>query len=75
MDLNELDLACHTLFGKGVSGYGINQKLAHLCKCSEAAVRSWKSGRRVGGVIVKGVPATPAELIRVKVLNKEISER
>ncbi len=72
MDLFELDQACFTLFGKGVNGYGINQRLANLCKCSEGAVRSWKSGR-------KGkdgrVPDTPAELIRVKVLNKEISER
>lgn len=67
MTLDELDLACHTLFGKGVGGYGINQKLANVCKCSESAVRKWKR--------LKKVPATPAELIRVKVLNKEISER
>ncbi len=65
--MDELDLACHALFGKGVGGYGINQKLANVCRCSESAVRKWKSRGEV--------PATPAELIRVKVLNKEISER
>lgn len=78
MDLFELDQACFTLFGKGVNGYGINQRLARLCKCSEGAVRSWKSGRKnkAGDYVVEpGVPSTPAELIRVKVLNKEISER
>ena len=66
MTLDELDQACVSLFGKPSSGYGVTPKLAHICKCSESAVRKWKS---------RGVPGPIAELITVKVLNKELSER
>lgn len=67
MDIFELNTACNTLFGRGLSSRGMTRLLAGLCKCSEATVRKWKSRGEV--------PAMASELIRVKVLAKEISER
>ena len=66
MTNDELDQACTALFGKPSSGYGVTLKLAHICKCSTSAVNKWK---------FRGVPGPVAELIRIKVLAKEISER
>jgi hypothetical protein len=67
LTLDELDTSCLTLFGKPSGGYGITPKLAKLCRCSIGTVRKWKDRKRV--------PAMAAEIIRIKVLAKEISER
>lgn len=67
MDLEELDAACLTLFGKPSTGYGITPKLAALCKCSCGAVRKWKERGRVA--------APAAEIIRIRLRLRVFVEK
>ena len=66
MDIDQLNEACLILFGEPYDVRGVTAKIARACRCSRGAVRQWKRRGRVPGI--------PAELLRIKVLNRKASE-